>query len=193
MSGSQNYSSPNFVVPYTMPVDTPTSLVGIIKPIYLALQNIVQTMIYFGGVAPRNPASILSSINDPTAILANNIHRFYTQATEAIAAGGLVNLFASGGAIAVRNANATDSTKPCDGFCSQVGGLALGAVGEIILNDGVNSNLSGLTVGTRYYLSTTNGLLTSSPPVAAGNLQQSIGIALATTTLRFWTGAQIQH
>lgn len=146
MSGtnSQNYNSPNFVVPYTLPASTPSALVPIIKPIYMALQNIIQALIYSGGIAPRAPASILSSVNDPSAILANNTHRFYTQASELILPGAAINLFPLLGTIQVRNADATTGGKQCDGFCSQAGGIGIGAVGEVILNDGVNTELSGL-------------------------------------------------
>lgn len=193
MSGSGNYSSPNFVVPYAVPSNIPPSLLPIVKPIYIGFQNIIQTIIQFAGIAPRAPSAILSSNNDPTAILANNTHRFYTQATEAIAFGAAINLTPVLGVLQVRNANATTGAKPCDGFCSQPGGLAIGGIGEVILNDGVIIGLSGLVVGTRYFLATSNGNYTTAAPVAAGNLQQSLGIALTTTSFRFWTGDQIQH
>lgn len=193
MSGSNNYSSPNFVIPYSMPSNVPPQLAPVVKPIYLALQNFVQTLIYSAGIAPRNASSIFSSNNDPTAVLANNGHRFYTQATETLTQGAAINLYASLGTLYARNANATDSTKPCDGFCSQQGGLLSGQVGELILNDGIIAGFSGLTVGATYYLSTVNGAYTVTPPVAVGNLQQSLGKALTATSLRFWTGQQIQH
>ncbi len=195
MSGnnSTSYTSPNFVIPYTVPSNIPPALLPFFKPIYMALQNIVQTLLYYGGLAPRTPAQVLSSNNDPTAFLANNTHRFYTQAEENIPQGAAINLFASIGVLFVRNANATDNTKPCDGFCSQQGGIAAGSVGEVVLGDGMNLSVSGLTVGARYFLDTTNGNYTLTPPVAAGNLEQYLGIAVTTTALRFWTGQQIQH
>jgi hypothetical protein len=192
MSGN-NTPPPNFAVPYTMPDSVPPPLRSIIKPIYIALQNIIAVMTRYGGVASRSPGDILTSTNDPTAILSSNVHRFYTQATETITEGAAVNLVASLGSITVRNANATTGSKPCDGFCSQVGGLVAGQIGEVILNDGVVLTLSGLVVGTRYFLDTSNGGYTASPPVAAGNLQQYLGIAITTTALRFWTGDQTQH
>jgi hypothetical protein len=106
----------------------------------------------------------------------------------------LVNLYSPGlGVLSARNANATNANKPCDGFCSQPSGILAGQVGEVILNDGMNTSLSGLTVGSRYFLDTTNGLVTTTAPVAAGNLEQSLGIAITATALRFWTGKQVQH
>lgn len=196
MSGtpsSSNYQSPNFSIPYVFPPDVPPALIPVIKPIYMALQNLIQIMITSSGIASRNPGAVLSSAGDPTAFLANNTHRFYVQATEAIAQGAMINLVAVLGTIQVRNANATTGARQVDGFCSQTAGIAAGAIGEVVLGNGMNSFLTGMTVGSRYYLSTTNGLITSSPPVAAGNLQQSVGIAISPTSLVFWTGQQIQH
>jgi len=191
MSGT--YNGPNIVLPYVMPANVPDALVPIIKPIYLALQNIVQAFINYCGVAPRTAGQILSSNADPSAILANNTHRFYLQAIENINQGSAINLFASAGSLFVQNANATDNTKQCDGFCSQPNGIVAGGIGEVILSDGVNSYLTGLVTGSRYYLSTTSGNYTTIPPTASGNLQQSLGIAISSTVLRFWTGNQIQH
>lgn len=193
MSYSQNYNSPNFNIPYTMPATIPQELQPLFKPLYIAFQNIIQTLITYCGIAPRSPKAILVSDNDPTAILASNVHRFYTQASENISQGAAISLWPQGGILFVRNANATDSTKPCDGFCSQTGGILNGQIGEVILSDGSNTYLSGLTVGARYYLSTTSGAYTTTPPTSSGNLQQSLGIAITATALRFWTGNQIQH
>lgn len=196
MSGSSNvgnYTSPNLVLPYQVPSDVPKDMVPLFKPLYLAFQNIVQTLVNYCGIASRSPSAILSSNNDPSALLANNMHRFYCQAAEAILPGAAVNLTSIGGNLMVQNANATDGTKPCDGFCLSPLGVPNGNIGEFILNDGMNQNLSGLTVGGRYYLSTTAGGYTLIPPTAAGNLQQYLGVAVTTTALRFWTGPVIQH
>lgn len=194
MSGSQNFSSPNFVIPYVMPSNIPLELVPLFKPLYLAFQNIIQTLIYFCGIAPRSQSALLTSRNDPTAFLANNMHRFYAQASESILQGAAVNLFASVGVLFVRNANATDGSKPCDGFCSQTGGIAAGSVGEVILGDGmISGSLSGLVPGSRYYLSTSAGQYTTVPPTSSGNLQQSLGIAIDATNFRFLLGQQVQH
>lgn len=192
MSGT-NYNAPNLVIPYVVPSNIPPELLPLFKPIYNAFGNLVQALINYCGISPRSPTQILSSNGDVSAILANNVHRFYIQSSETIQPGAAINLWPNIGLLWARNANATDGTKQCDGFCNQTGGIPNGTVGEVILNDGVNNNVSGLTTGTRYYLSTSSGLYTSSPPVAAGNLQQSLGIAISPTSLRFFTGTQIQH
>lgn len=190
---STNYNAPNLVIPYVIPSDIPAPLLPLFKPLYNAFQNIIQAFINYCGISPRSPTQILSSAGDSSAILANNVHRFYVQSSEDIGAGAAVNLWPQIGIIFARNANATDASKPCDGFCSQTGGMPNGTVGEVILNDGVNTQVAGLVVGTRYYLSTVDGSFTAIPPMAAGNLQQSLGIALSTNILRFFTGPQIQH
>lgn len=120
--------------------------------------------------------------------------RLYVQATEAINYGYAISLVDSGGALKVRNANATNNTRPCHGFCTTQGGIALNAYGEIILFVGLLPGLAGLTRATRYFLSTTNGLITNVAPVAAGNIEQPVGIAPATDALIFNVGLDfIQH
>jgi hypothetical protein len=192
-TNSQNYVSPNFAIPYVTPSNVPDNLVPIIKPIYVSLQNIIQTIITTTGIAPRNAGTILVSLNDPSALLANNMHRLYVQSSELILPGAAVNLFAPINVLTARNANASIANKPCDAFCSQAEGIPAGGIGEIILNDGVNYFLTGLIPGTRYYLDILPGKFTSIPPVASGNLEQSIGIAITETALRFWTGDRKQH
>ena len=61
-------------------------------------------------------------------------------------------------------------------FCSQPAGIVPGGVGEVILGDGVIiTNIAVFAPGSRYYLATTPGSLTASPPTAAGNLQTISG------------------
>ena len=50
----------------------------------------------------------------------------------------------------------------------------------------INTAVTGLIVGTEYYLSTTPGAVVASPgPVTAGNISQFLGIASATDKLPF--------
>lgn len=194
MSGTGGINAPNFAVPYIAPDNVPAPLKPIIQPIYTAMQNIIKTLIIFGGIAPRDPTSILSSNNDPTAILSNNVHRFYCQALEPIGEGSAVNFFSPAGVLFARNAVAIDFSHQADAFCSQIGGLQAGQVGEFIWNDGVILNLSGWSPGVRYWLSATSpGSYTVTPPTGVGEITQSLGIALTTTSFRFWTGTLVQH
>lgn len=194
MSGTGGYQGPNFAIPYVAPDNVPAPLKPIIQPIYQAMQNIIKTLITYAGIAPRDPSSILSSNNDPTALLANNVHRFYCQALEPIGQGSAVNFFAPAGVLFARNAIATDFAHQADAFCSQSGGLQAGQVGEFIWNDGVILNLTGWVPGSRYWLSeSVPGSYTLTPPSAAGQITQSLGIALTATSFRFWTGVFVQH
>lgn len=120
--------------------------------------------------------------------------RFYCQASEDIAYGHAVNLFASGGVLVARNANATNNTKPAHGFCTVSTGVLANDYMEVVLFRGVIPGFTGLTLGARYFLSTTNGLVTTSAPGAAGNIEQALGIAVDTTALLYDFGLHfIQH
>lgn len=66
--------------------------------------------------------------------------------------------------------------------------LAASANGQpaTIYFEGRNTGLSGLTVGSRYYLSdTTPGGVTSTPVTGAGKIHQYLGTAITATTIAF--------
>lgn len=98
-------------------------------------------------------------------------------ASEAIAAGAAINVASSG---QVRNANATDATKPCHGFST--GSISSAATGPIVLGSGINTSSSSLTAGAPVYLATTSGAVTATAPAATGNLLQQVGFALSATS-----------
>lgn len=51
--------------------------------------------------------------------------------------------------------------------------------------EGINSNLTSLTVGSDYFLSGTAGSVTSTLPSGAGDIVQYIGTAITTTAIPF--------
>lgn len=105
-------------------------------------------------------------------------------AFEDLTAGNFVNLFLSGGVIKVRKADATTNGKPADGFV--LANVTAPANATVYGLSNTNTALSGLTIGTRYYLSTTPGGVAAAPgPTSAGNLNQELGIASLTTELVF--------
>jgi hypothetical protein len=104
------------------------------------------------------------------------------QASEAIAAGSFVNVYSSSGA-KVRKANATDDTKPVNGFAPAA--IANAASGSIRGSGGKIGGLTGLTPGATYYLDTTPGAITDTPPSASGNFVQELGVAVSATELLF--------
>ena len=110
-------------------------------------------------------------------------------ASEALAAGDAVNIWADTGTVKIRKANATDATKPAHGF---VKAAVESASNASVYFEGVNAQLTGLTVGSRYYLSAaTPGAITATPPAVAGNVVQYIGTPHAVGAIRFEPGPAI--
>lgn len=107
-------------------------------------------------------------------------------ATENLAANDLVNIYNSSGA-KVRKANATDGTKPAHGYVKEA---VVSGNPAIVFFDGENAGLSGLTAGT-YFLSTTGGQMSTSPPSADGNIAQKVGVATASGSFVFEPGEPI--
>lgn len=110
-------------------------------------------------------------------------------ATEAIAAGRLVNIYDAAGTTSVRLADASVPGKPADGFV--LAAVASGASGPIY-KEGTNTQLTGLTGGNDLYLSaTTPGTVTAAPPTTGGQVIQRVGKALGTTAADFERGQPI--
>jgi hypothetical protein len=104
-------------------------------------------------------------------------------ATENLSAGDFVNLFLSGGVIKCRKADATTNGKPAHGFV--LGSVTSGTSATVYRISNTNTSLTGLTIGADYYLHTTAGGVTATPPSAAGNVVQYLGRASSATELVF--------
>lgn len=102
-------------------------------------------------------------------------------ASENLSAGNLVNIWNSGGSFRVRKADATAIGKEANGFV--LASVSSGAAAQVYL-EGTITGLTGLLPG-RYYLSTTPGEVTDTPPANAGNVVQYVGAAVSTTELTF--------
>lgn len=148
-----------------------------ISDIYAFANQTIRAFTDLCGIGQQLPSQWTSLAGNTKTLTCGNLNRFYVTANEAIAFGSIINLFNVGGKIAARNANATSNAKPADGFCSTSNGIAAGAVGEVTLASGV-ALIGGLVVGQRYWLSTTNGIIANTPAVAAGNIEQMLGIAI---------------
>ena len=102
-------------------------------------------------------------------------------ASEALSASNVVNVWNDGGAWKVRKADATTSGKEVNGFvleaCDQ-------GVEARIYFEGNITGLDGLTPST-YFLSTTAGAITATPPSSSGNIVQKVGKAISATELHF--------
>ena len=96
-------------------------------------------------------------------------------ASETLTPGDYVNIFSGG----VRRASSTDLTKQAHGFVT-ASHVATNPV--VVYYSGLNTNLTGLTAGARYFLSAsgTENLL---PPTATAQLSQEVGVAISTTAI----------
>lgn len=160
--------------------------------VYLGLNNLALSFVTLAGAAPRRISLWSSLAGRAQSILASNMNRLYIQASETIAYGDIISLTNVAGDLRCRLANATNNSRPADGFCSTGAGITIGAVGEVILAHGILP-ASGLTPAQRYFLSTTNGIMSTVPAVAAGNIEQYLGVAISATELYFNSGYWIQH
>lgn len=104
------------------------------------------------------------------------------QASEALAAGDLVNIWNSGGP-RMRKADATSAGKEAHGFV--LSAIASGASGTLYPEENVVSGLSGLTPGARQFLSATAGGRTETVPATGGQVAQIVGVALSATEMLF--------
>jgi len=102
-------------------------------------------------------------------------------ASEALSAGDFVNVHDDSGTASMRKADATTTGKAADGFV--LASVSSAATGTFYPLGGFNDELSGLTVGTVYYLGTTAGGTTATRPSTSGNVVQRLGRAVATDTI----------
>ncbi|MDN6885277.1 hypothetical protein QMO14_16855 [Variovorax sp. CAN2819] len=107
-------------------------------------------------------------------------------ASEALAAGDLVNVWNSSGA-KVRKADATTSGKEAHGFV--LAAVANAALATVYF-EGTNTAVTGLTPGPQF-LTTTAGTSSNTAPSGSGNVVQRVGIATSATSLNFEGGVPI--
>lgn len=103
------------------------------------------------------------------------------QAYEDLSAGDVVNIFDDGGTQKVRKASATDATRPAHGYVTEAVTTGSNAT---VYTDGFLPG-SGFTVGSKYFLDTTAGSVTTTPPSESGNIVQYIGVAVSTDKIKF--------
>ena len=108
------------------------------------------------------------------------------EAGEDLSAGDWVNLYLDT-TLKMRKADASNGY-PVDGYVDAA--VLTGASGDFY-REGTNSNCSGLTIGTEYFLSATAGAETATAPTTAGHIAQSIGKALSATEMLFQRGTPI--
>ncbi|MHA1305173.1 MAG: hypothetical protein ACTSPI_15855 [Candidatus Heimdallarchaeaceae archaeon] len=98
--------------------------------------------------------------------------------SEDLSAGDFVNIFNNGGSVAVRQADRSNS-RDANGFVLE----SVTSPNPVkVFFEGTNSELSGLTIGARYYLDTT-GNVTGTPTTTTGDIHQYLGKAFSVTEL----------
>jgi hypothetical protein len=137
--------------------------------------------------AGKIPALNASGFIDPTMMNGVGPDQLASVlASEAIAAGAIVNLYNNSSVINVRNADASAASR---------GKIAIGYAPAAILNaasgavymSGIITGLSGLTIMSAYFLGAA-GALTTTVNTTAGQTNQFVGWALSATTLLFRPG-----
>lgn len=109
-----------------------------------------------------------------------------TQATasEAIGAGKFINFWDNAGVFSMRLADNSNG-RHADGYVTAA--VASGALGTGYPLDGTNAQLTGLTVGARYYLGTAGGVtntpLDETDPASVNKVSQYLGVAKSATEL----------
>ena len=103
------------------------------------------------------------------------------EAAEAISAGDFINIFDDSGTRKVRLADAANN-RPATGFV--LANIANAATGTVY-TAGINSQLSSLTPGAKYFLATTPGEVRGTITITSGEFVQALGTAISATTLRF--------
>lgn len=196
MTSQLNYSLPiTSTLPGTVPPVEPTvpKVASVLVMLFQALDQYKALFARFCGVTtlPVGMWPVLSG--DPSTLqIAGNLTRFYCPAAVNVSFGQLITLTLSGGVLKVAVADGSISGKIADGFCSTVGGLAAGSIGEFTLKRGILTLAGPLTVGQRYWLGTA-GAVRTTPDTTAGHIEQYIGIAITTTSLFMDSTSWIQH
>ncbi len=109
-------------------------------------------------------------------------------AGEALVAGDFVSLEGVGDTINVYKADGSVGGKIADGFIKQ--SRSIGQACEVYVN-GINDAVTGTVASTRYFLSETGGLFTTTQLVGAGKIHQFVGTGTGTTGIIFRYGEPI--
>jgi len=130
-----------------------------------------------GKLVALDGAGKIDSTMMPTGIGADTAS---IEASEALAAGDLVNIYDSTGA-KCRKADASTAGKEAHGF---VLASVESAANATVYFEGTNTQVTGLTPG-KQFLSATPGLCAAAAPSGSGNIVQRVGFAVSSTAMNF--------
>jgi hypothetical protein len=131
-----------------------------------------------GKVVALDGAGKIDSTMMPTGIGADTAS---ITASEALAAGDMVNIYDSTGA-KCRKADAATAGKEAHGF---VLAAVESAANATVYFEGTNTQVTGQTPGPVFLSATTPGLATSTAPSGSGNVVQRVGFATGATSINF--------
>ena len=104
-------------------------------------------------------------------------------ASEAIAAGALVNMWTSSGAVLARNADGSTSGKQADGYVTAA--VVSGGTATVLFN-GINpAPVGAVSAGLAYLSDTAVGNLMSAGATTAGHTYQQVGVVISGGQLQF--------
>lgn len=133
------------------------------------------------GTAGQVVATGADGFIDPSFLADVNV--LQVTASEDLAAGAYIQIYNSSGVLKARNADANSVPgKEANGWVNVA--ILTAASGNAGFGCGVNSGLTGLTIGSDYFLDpATPGGITATPPSAAGKLSQYVGRAFSATQI----------
>lgn len=145
--------------------------------------------------ATQKDMTLWTSLLPSDTIISGQHRRLYGKASENLAFGDFINLVNVAGVLNFRKSNgAAGLVKPAHGWCSTIGGILIAETGEVILKSGLLA-VTGLLPGQAIYQSATPGLAGTVALVGAGQLEQFIGIGVASDLayIDISMGSYIQH
>lgn len=157
---------------------------------FLALVNgvpSVKSSVQVGGAGNANQIPSLngSGVFDASMMPAGlGIDTIVVPTSENLAAGAFVNLYSNAGTLTGRNADASTTGKEAVGF---VLAATTSPASATVYMRGSNTAVTGLTVGTQYWLSTTTpgGTQVAAASYTAGQMCQYLGRATSATAIDF--------
>lgn len=181
-----------------------TNASGVVDPTLINAKNTSAGAGDAGKIAQLNASGVLddSLINATVASAANKVVKMdgagridvsvlptgvgpdtaVIVASEALAAGDLVNIWNNGGTANVRKADGSTSGKEAQGYVLAAVSAEANAT---VYFEGSNAQVTGLTPGRQYLSATTPGKSTAVAPSGAGQVVQVVGFATRATSLNF--------
>lgn len=135
-----------------------------------------------GQIPALNSAGVLDATLLPAGVGQNVV---VAPATEALAVGAFVNLFATVGTPNVWNARNADNSTNREAWGYVIAAVTSGASATVYRLGTTNANMTGLTIGGDYYLGTVGAVITPAldPVAQTGKTDQYLGRAKSATEL----------